>query len=283
MSGIPKWAVGSNQYKKRPQTSAPARTDVVLSPPVSTEASVILPGVLSFDPAQIDVSHMQKSNTQRVLARFRAQLPELVWNAAALEGNTYTLPEVRTLLEGVTVAGKTLHEQNQIINLSNAYNLLEEKVQEGSFNLDPQTAKQLHMQVAVDEAIEAGIFRGEGLATGGGHVMLSTGVRVAGIEHGRKGKHLNRTYLELQRLVEAQPDPRVGALILFAGATRAQFFFDGNKRTARLLSAGWLMKHGFDAIGVPNVRRLEFNEALDNMFQAGQADVLMSFLASCAT
>ena len=36
--------------------------------------------------------------TERVLFRLTRQLPDLVWNAAALEGNTFTLPEVRTLL-----------------------------------------------------------------------------------------------------------------------------------------------------------------------------------------
>ena len=60
--------------------------------------------------------------TERALFRLTKQLPDLVWNAAALEGNTFTLPEVRTLLDGITVGGKALAEQQQILDLSEAFN-----------------------------------------------------------------------------------------------------------------------------------------------------------------
>src|SRR5665647_866440 len=66
---------------------------------------------VTWDDTRVDVGRIRHSHVDGALARFRSQLPELVWNAAALEGNTYTLPEVRTLLEGVTVAGKPLDDE----------------------------------------------------------------------------------------------------------------------------------------------------------------------------
>jgi len=57
--------------------------------------------------------------------RFRAALPELIWNTAALEGNTYTLPEVRTLLEGASVGGRSLQETEQILALREASRSIE--------------------------------------------------------------------------------------------------------------------------------------------------------------
>lgn len=77
-------------------------------------------------------------------------------------------------------------------------------------------------------------------------------------------------------------DPRLRALIYNAATTRAQFYFDGNKRTARLIVVGELMSHGFDAVHVPFSRRLEFNVALDRLFSTDDATALMSFTASCA-
>lgn len=76
-------------------------------------------------------------------------------------------------------------------------------------------------------------------------------------------------------------DARLRALVYFAAATRAQFYFDGNKRTARLMATGMLMSAGFDAIPVPFARRLEFNLTLDDLFGSNDATPLIQFLATC--
>ena len=47
-------------------------------------------------------------------------LPEFVWDAGVPEGNPFTFPEVKTLLEGVTVGGRKLSDQEQILNLAEA-------------------------------------------------------------------------------------------------------------------------------------------------------------------
>lgn len=55
---------------------------------------------------------------ERVRFRFHKMLPEFVWDAAALEGNPFTFPEVKTLLDGVTVGGRKVSDQEQILNLA---------------------------------------------------------------------------------------------------------------------------------------------------------------------
>ena len=100
----PRWAVGSNQYRKRARP-ATAEPSVTLPAPTLANRERKRRCGIDWDEARIDVEAIGRSSVDRARARFRAQLPELVWNAAALEGNTYTLPEVRTLLEGVTVGG----------------------------------------------------------------------------------------------------------------------------------------------------------------------------------
>ena len=46
---------------------------------------------------------LPRASLNRVVFRFSRMLPEYVWDAGVLEGNPFTFPEVKTLLEGVTV------------------------------------------------------------------------------------------------------------------------------------------------------------------------------------
>jgi hypothetical protein len=228
-----------------------------------------------------DTSTIRPSQLERARHRFREHLPELIWNTAALEGNNFTLPEVRTLLEGVTVGGKRLADEQQIIALSEAYNRLDEFVGGNQFSLDKAVSDELHGLVARHEAIESGGFRGEGQVRGGGSVRLSTGGVVQGIDPGPGGAALRRMYADMLQGLADIEDPRERALIYFASATRRQFYFDGNKRTARLMMAGELMAHGFDTISIPYARQLEFNQALDELFSTDDATALLRFLATC--
>jgi Fic family protein len=280
MMPSPRWAVGSNQYRKRPRPAA-GEPAVTLPAPSSVDRERTRMCAIDWDESIIDVDGIHRSTVDRARARFRAQLPELVWNAAALEGNTYTLPEVRTLLEGVTVGGKRVEEAEQVLDLSEAYARLDEMVGAGTFRLDKATSDELHAILARHEALDAGGFRGEGTATGGGHVRLSDGTRVEGVDTGPAGANLRRRVENLLAYIEAEPDPRMQALVYFASATRTQFYFDGNKRTARLMMTGHLMSGGFDAVSVPAARRLEFNQALDTLFATDDATTLMVLLATC--
>jgi Fic family protein len=228
-----------------------------------------------------DVDKIRPSSVERSRHRFRAHLPELIWNTAALEGNNFTLPEVKTLLEGVTVGGKKLEDEQQIIALSEAYNLLDEMVGAGQFSLSKGVSDQLHRLVARHEAIESGSFRGEGRVQGGGAVQLASGGTVPGTEHGEGGALLREHFGNLVDYLSALSEARQRALIYFASATRRQFYFDGNKRTARLMMTGELISSGYDLVSVPYSRRLEFNNALDVLFDRDDATELLRFLTTC--
>lgn len=52
---------------------------------------------------------------ERVCFRFHKMLPEFVWDASVLEGNPFTFPEVKTLLDGETIGGRKISDQEQII------------------------------------------------------------------------------------------------------------------------------------------------------------------------
>ncbi|WP_246819886.1 Fic family protein [Corynebacterium sp. HMSC070E08] len=222
--------------------------------------------------------HVSELGTNRALFRLTKQLPDLVWNAAALEGNTFTLPEVRTLLDGITVGGKALAEQQQILDLSGAFNLLHELVLKEECAVDKATSNALHAVLARNEALDAGLFRGEGHVEGdGGGVRLMDG----GFIPFDSADELGEAHADLLVSLQGLENPVEQALAYFCSATRSQFYFDGNKRTARLVASGLLMSNGYAALNIPNARRLEFNLALDELFRSDDATTLMDFLYDC--
>jgi Fic family protein len=166
--------------------------------------------------------------------------------------------------------------------LSDAYSRLDEIVAAGEFCLTKSVSDELHGLLARHEAIESGSFRGEGTVTGGGNVRLASGGVVEGMPHGEGGESLRARFDDLASFLQSVDDPRERALIYFASVVRRQYYFDGNKRTARLMMTGELMSSGFDVVSVPFARKLEFNEALDVLFERDEATDLLRFLATCA-
>ncbi len=236
----------------------------------------------TWNSSALDFSRIRKVGIDKARARFRASLPDLIWNAAALEGNNYTLPEVQTLLDGVTVGGKSLEDAEQILALSEGYSLVDELVRDKTFKLGKPISDKLHALVARHEAIESGHFRGEGNVSGGGHVRLSHGGIYSPSTSDDNGALLKSEMSSLLEYIETISDPRERAVAYFAGATRYQFYFDGNKRAARLMMTGELLKNGFDAINIPFNRKLEFNVSLDKLFDEADGTDLMAFLGTCA-
>lgn len=275
------WAVGSSQYIKRPRSPAssrPAEEANVSLGRTTTQVRLAETGII-WDSSSVDWSLLEQSTGDRARSRFRSSLPEYIWDAAALEGNPYTLPEVQTLLEGITVTGHRIADQDQILALNEGFNLTDELVGRGQFRLDKATADQIHGKVAVHEAIESGHFRGEGMAGGGGHVSIGELGTFHASEPGHDSANLKREFHNLTTyLLEDVADTREQAVAYFCAATRRQFYFDGNKRTSKLMMSGHLMANGYDAISISARRQLEFNQLLAPMFDTGDATRMMQFI-----
>ena len=82
--------------------------------------------------------------------------------------------------------------------------------------------------------------------------------------------------------LEGIRDPHRRAIAAFLFFARNQFFWDVNKRVGRLMMNGVLLSNGFDAINVPEARRLEFNEAMVGFYDTLDAGRAMAFMASCS-
>lgn len=237
---------------------------------------------LGFHWDRSAVPNLQPTHSiDRACFHFQRMLPEFVWDASVLEGNPFTFPEVKTLLDGVTVGGRKVSDQEQILNLADSSRRLLVLVKQGQFTLSKTTFTALHGIVARNEALEWGVFRGEGEET---HYTPD----VALGEHGRytplptepHAPALNQVFQEgIQILASCPPFERAIAFFLF-GALQ-QFFFDGNKRTSRFMMNGILMANGMDAISVPAMRAKEFNEKMVRFYLSKEASEMMAFLVDC--
>ncbi|PQQ23868.1 Fic family protein [Photorhabdus hindustanensis] len=218
---------------------------------------------------------------ERVCFRFHRMLPEFVWDASVLESNPFTFPEVKTLLDDVTVGGRKVSDQEQVLNLAESAKRLLSLVKNNQFELTKAMFTELHSIVARNEALEWGTFRGEGreinytpdvgLGEYGRHTPLPT---VSG------APELNRVFQEgIASLDECQPFEKGIAFFLFGALQK--FFFDGNKRTSRFMMNGILMSNGIDAISVPAAKIHEFNEKMVRFYRSKDATEMMAFLVDC--
>ena len=221
-------------------------------------------------------------SVERAVWRFQHSLPEYVWDAAVLEGNPFTYPEVQTLLDGITVGGRKISDEQQVLNLAEAANELLRLVKTGEFHLAKEISDNLQYLIARDEALESGHFRGEGK----GKLTPAVGLGV----HGRYlppstepgGENLRRIFTCGVEFIQAELDYVFEqAIAYFLFAALQQFYFDGNKRTYRYMMNGHLMSHGFDAISVPAARRQEFNASTVEFFTTKDGTGMFRFLASC--
>jgi hypothetical protein len=195
-------------------------------------------------------------SVERAVFRLHKALPEFVWDASMLEGNPFTFPEVQTLLDGITVGGHKISDERQVLNLADS---------------------------ARDEAFDAGHFRGEGAEQ-----QLTPGVGLG--EHGRHmppetqpgGENLRQLHARgLAAITGGLPTAYGQGLVYFLFGALRQFYFDGNKRTARFMMNGHLMSHGIDAISVPARRAHEFNTLMVEFYRFRDATRMIAFLTDC--
>jgi hypothetical protein len=97
-----------------------------------------------------------KPNQAKVLMLAKHDLSSLVHNAVRLENINFTLPEVQTILDGITIGGSKLSEQNITANQGKAWTELFSLVKNNEFNIDTETAFKIHAIAGMEEALEWG-------------------------------------------------------------------------------------------------------------------------------
>ena len=203
-----------------------------------------------------------------VLFRLKKALPDFIFHDGYLEGNPISWPEVKTLMDGVSVGGHKISDVEQILNLNRAWGTLVSLVQENRFALTKEVFLKINACVAFEEALEWGVFR--------------TGqVGIAGTEYKPPASEkLQANFERGLSFLETIGNPIERAMVFSLWTAREQFFWDGNKRTGRIMMAGELMRNGYDALSIPNARREEYNRKMIDFYDSADATEMMVFYQS---
>lgn len=205
------------------------------------------------------------------MAKYMAirEVPSLVYEAVNLEGVAMTLPEVQTILDGVTVGGHKISDQNMVINQANTWERIFELIDEDSFEFTKPIALKLHKIAGKEEAFEWGVFR-----TGN--------VSISGSDYEPpSAEQLDEIWLKTESEIELTTDVYDKAISAFLKMARAQFFWDVNKRMGRFMMNGILLNEGYPIINVPVKRQLEFNTLMLEFYSSNNMKGMNQFLRSC--
>jgi len=212
-------------------------------------------------------------DTKRLIMLVKKLLPDVVFNMASLEGNPFTYPEVQTLLDGITIGGHKVSDEQQIFNIRNGWNYLFDLVYQNNLSMDIYYLCPIFNKfndiVAKDEALVSGIFR--------------TGqVRIAGTEFlPPRAEELGEIFKnELPELIERCNSKTELAFEIFLWGSLNQFYYDGNKRTSRLISNMILISNGQGIFNIKVKDRLQFNTLMVEFYNTREADNIFEFLYS---
>lgn len=210
-----------------------------------------------------------KPNRPLVLQLAKRQVPELVYDAVNLEGIAFTLPEVITLLDGVTIGGHKLSDQTIALNQANAWHFLFHAVEHNEFKLDLAFTCTLHGIAAKDEALQWGQFRDGAVTIAGTDYLPPPADQLKSCFN-----KMIADALQINDLYDR-------AIFVFLTMARTQFFYDVNKRMGRFMMNGILLDAGFPVINVPAKRQLEFNTLMLKFYSSNNQTEMNAFMRSC--
>lgn len=173
--------------------------------------------------------------------------------STAIEGNTLTLLETKTLLEDkITVPGKYLREVYEIVNHDKAFAYVKELIKSKT-PLDENIIKNIHEKL-MDNILTGGMYRDHA-------------VRILGASHHPPDEYALRQ--EMKFFFADMPLKAKLHPVEFAAWTHAEFvrihpFPDGNGRTSRMIMNYQLMYYDFLPVSVEKTERLEYCQTLDD-------------------
>lgn len=202
----------------------------------------------AWEDLSAEYSHIVPPGVARAVGRFRARQGEAIYGDAALEGISYTLPEIVEVIGGTHVPGHTEGEELQVTDMKRASDYLLGIVGEAPLEPSRTLSDELHMFISLSLSIPTHLFRGaQRLRYDGPLVRLGQGRLFQALDARLTDEALSAG---LPRILQIE-HPLVRGATWAAFAAYQQFYFDGNKRSGRYVMNAVAMSHGYDAILIP--------------------------------
>jgi Fic family protein len=211
---------------------------------------------------------IESPDMQRAIYRGQKLFPEIIYDITLMEGNPYTVPEIQTVLEGITVEGRKVSDTLQVLNLKRSLELMFALAREGTFHLNKSTLCRFHDAVAKEETLKWGVFRDGPVSIAGANPYIPP-----------SATKLDALWTKGEEAVPEIENPVERAIAVFLFISRTQFFYDANKRTARSMMNSILLTHGQDIISIPAKLQREFNSKMIAFYLNGEATEMMIFMS----
>ena len=191
---------------------------------------------------------------------------ENVYCGMKMENRAVTFPQTKTILEGVNVPNVHLDDIQAILNMRDAWRFLLGSLSD-AVTLD--YVCKLNEYISRNESLAWGTFR-----TGS--------VCISGTEYLPPLPDRTQAAARLQAILTAPGSATEKALDAFLWGTRAQLFWDGNKRTSLALANKLLLSAGAGMLTITEKRMEQFNELLLAYYDTGDGKALKQFLYDTA-
>jgi len=200
-------------------------------------------------------------------ARFFAKknLVNLIYATSKFEGTHATLPQTRTIVEGMAVSGISTDEITIIVNLKRGWQYVINNEEPYSLAV----SNQINALVAQADSLEPGHIRS-------GNVTLDNTEYVPPVPNSKQVPTL------IQATLNQDKTATECLLDLLLLLMRQQFYWDGNKRTA-FLTVNYIALSLGVGIFTVNEHQLEvFNNLLSPFYETGDGQRLKDWLyANC--
>lgn len=196
----------------------------------------------------------------------KKSLPDMVFNMASLEGNTFTYTEVQTLLDGITVGGHKLTDEQQVLRITDGWNFVFKSASSDGLIINQELFNWLDVIVAKDESLISGMFR-TGQVTIGGTDFLPP-----------KAEDLEGIFQEeLKILIDRSKSSIDLAFDIFLWCAINKFYYGGNKRTSRLVANLILIFNGQGIFNIKVENKSKFNTLMMDFYNNGDGDKIFQF------
>lgn len=190
----------------------------------------------------------------------KRNLVDTIWKSANLEGVNVTFPETQMIIDGFSVANKTIEDLTIILNLKRAWQYLFDIINE-EVNLG--CIQDFNRLVGRDLVYKSGFLR-------------TANIRLSGTDY-RPNLPIDYEVKSSINKILKNDDKEDIALDLMLYIMRSQLFFDGNKRTAMLVANKILIENGLGIFAVRQQNMNEFFTKLVKFYESGNSDEIKLF------
>ena len=164
----------------------------------------------------------------------KRNLVDSIWKSANLEGIAVTYPDTQVICEGMSVAGYSIDEINAVNDLKHAWQFLLENITEP---ITLEFMKTLHRHLGKFTVTNSGSIRWHDVYIGGTDWTPEM----------PDEKKIEEGLIKIQE----NDNPMIIALDMFLFCVRGQFFYDGNKRLATLMTNKVMIEKGIGVFSIP--------------------------------